>query len=202
MAYGADTDSRTIELRKRELRGEMRARRKLISAAMVREVGNRISDVVAEDRRFRQARTVAIYAASDGEPDIRRLFDLGSSLGKTMLLPRCRDGGSLSFHAVARFADLVVGSHGLLEPSEAVPAVDIDSIEFVVVPGVAVDQMGGRLGRGGGWYDRTLRDAGSRKAVVVGAVHSFQIVDRVPMSSGDRSVDAIVSESGLIEAAH
>jgi 5-formyltetrahydrofolate cyclo-ligase len=93
-----------------------------------------------------------------------------------------------------------VGRYGLLEPVESAPIVEIDSIGLVLVPCVAVDPMGGRLGRGAGWYDRALRDAGSRKTHVIASVHSFQIVGLVPTCPGDRSVDAIVSESGLIEA--
>lgn len=201
MAHGADTELRTIERRKRELRRQMRSRRELTSPELVRDVGNRISDLVAEDRRFQHSRTIAIYAAAGGEPDLRRLFDLGTNRGKTVALPRCGDGGVLSFHAVARWCDLVVGNHRLLEPDEAEPAVEVESIGLLLVPCVAVDRAGGRLGRGGGWYDRTLREARPRTAAVIAAVHFFQIVDRVPRGPGDHPVDAIVSESGLVEVA-
>ncbi len=192
-----DQYSPSIEERKRALRLAMLSRRESISPEAARSVGDRISEALAGDDRYRRARSLALYAASGGEPDVQSLFALATGSGRKVLLPRCRDDRVLSFHAINRWSDLEVGRFGVLEPHRDNPWVDVATIDLIVVPCVAVDRYGGRLGRGGGWYDRSLPGIEDGVACVVAAVHAFQVVDRVPCGPEDRFVDGIVTESGF-----
>ncbi len=115
----------------------------------------------------------------------------------TVALPRI-EGGGLHFHRVADFAKLAKGPLGIREPVEG-EFVPYAAAEFVLVPGVAFDRAGRRLGRGGGFYDRVFGEP-ALSARRVAICFSEQLVDRVPVEAHDAMVDAIVTEDGWIDA--
>ena len=83
------------------------------------------------------------------------------------------------------------------QPPESAKAVQIERIGAIVVPGLAFDRSGGRLGRGGGFYDRFLSRIGAG-TIAVGAAFEAQVVERVPMGDADVRLDALATEAGLI----
>lgn len=125
------------------------------------------------------------------------LDDLLDSLGAAgrLLLPRVR-GRDLVFSAVRDLGTLRRSRLGVLEPSEAEPALSLGPRDVILVPGVAFDTAGARLGRGMGFYDRALALHGERP-FAVGVAFAFQVVERVPVLAHDRSVDAVVTERVL-----
>jgi len=151
-------------------------------------------------RCWRDARTVGLFAAIRGEVDLLPLVELALSIGKRAVFPRAdRSGGTLTFHAVASAGDLLSGAFGVPEPP-ADPArfTPLHEIDLLLVPGVAFDARGGRLGFGGGFYDRLLSSvppsAGSRP-LAVGLAFECQVVPKVPTEPSDRRVDALVTEA-------
>jgi 5-formyltetrahydrofolate cyclo-ligase len=117
-------------------------------------------------------------------------------LGKVRLLPRIRNE-EIEFVAVESWAELRPGFFGVLEPPDGHLPVEPGAGDVAVVPGVAFDERGQRLGRGRGYYDRAF--SGERGALprLIGAGYEAQIVPAVPHDSRDRSMDAIVTERGL-----
>ncbi|MGH8048823.1 MAG: 5-formyltetrahydrofolate cyclo-ligase [Chthoniobacterales bacterium] len=113
-----------------------------------------------------------------------------------LALPRI-DGEALHFHRVEDFSALVSGSFGTREPAGG-EKVLLREAAAVLVPGVAFDRAGARLGRGGGFYDRLLGDP-ALTARRVAVCFACQLVDRVPVEPHDAEVDAIVTEGGWIE---
>ncbi len=97
-----------------------------------------------------------------------------------------------------RWSDLVSGPTGLLEPPAGAPEEVPAAGDAAVVPGVAFDRTGARLGRGGGFYDRAFPPGAADAPLLVGFAHSFQVVERVPCESHDRRMDAIVTENGMV----
>ena len=96
-------------------------------------------------------------------------------------------------------ADLVRGSLGVFEPTnDSALIVEVGAADFILVPGVAFDRAGARLGRGGGFYDRLLGEA-ALTARRVAVCFACQLVDRVPVEAHDALVDAIVTENGWID---
>ena len=91
--------------------------------------------------------------------------------------------------------DLGPGRYGVPEPPTGAPVHELDSGDLAVLPGVAFDRRGRRLGRGRGYYDRTFRAAGG--PLLVGFAADFQVVEEVPTGPTDRPVDAIVTETGV-----
>ncbi len=193
----ADRNDPALDQRKRALRGRLLARRAAVSGEAARAVGDRIAVHLAEDRLYAGAASVAIYAASGGEPDLRAVFDRGRAEGKTLLLSRCRDDRQLELGVVERWDDLVGGRFGLLEPPVTARFVPHEAVDVILVPCVAVDARGGRLGRGGGWYDRMLAGGSGGGARLVAVAHAFQCVERVPVGEHDRPVDGVATEAGL-----
>jgi len=114
--------------------------------------------------------------------------------GKRVAVPRVdRAARMLRLHAVGQLdIDIVAGHLGIPEPRETLPIIEPGEIDWVLVPGVAFDAAGRRLGYGGGFYDRLLpliRDSAPR----IAGAFDVQIVDEVPAGPHDRRVDAVVS---------
>lgn len=120
--------------------------------------------------------------------------------GAEIALPRI-EGERLIFHRVAEpERDLCLGQFGAREPfSKDATRVSLEDAAAILVPGLAFDGQGGRLGRGGGFYDRFLEASGG-KARRIGVCFACQLVERVPLEAHDARLDAIVTEDGWIEA--
>lgn len=134
-------------------------------------------------------RTVALYAALPGEVD---LATLAADTGRAWVYPRV-DGHGLEFHRVENpAADLLPGAFGILEPSPSLPEVAIADIDVFLCPGLAFDSLGGRLGRGRGFYDRILARA-SPESMKIGVCHPFQIVPDTFPEPHDIRMDLVIS---------
>ena len=115
------------------------------------------------------------------------------ALGCARLFPRVV-GEGLAFAQVDEWDELRPGALGVPEPPPARAAVTLGPEDVAIVPGVAFDRSGRRLGRGGGHYDRAFAAAGAWR---IGVAFQLQLVPAVPHDSRDRPMDAIVTEQGL-----
>jgi 5-formyltetrahydrofolate cyclo-ligase len=189
-----------LAARKQRLRRELIARRRGVPPEAARRAALRVAERVVATAEFRSARHIALYAAFGGEIDARPIFDAAARSGKIRLLPRARRGARLGFAPVEDWASLVPGDLGALEPPPESVEVPLERGDLVVVPGIAFDREGHRLGRGGGHYDRTF-DAHTAHAAsgpaLFGLGFDFQLLDDLPSGPSDRSVDAVVTESEL-----
>jgi len=179
---------------KRRLRSALSERRRRVSPAEAAHAGAALASAVLAESRVRRAARVALYAAFDGELPTRALFDALGSLSIARLLPRF-EGGAITWARAADWQDLAPGAFGILEPKA--PPEPLDTNDVVFVPGIAFDRRGGRLGRGGGHYDRAF-PPGAQAPWLVGVGYSFQWVAELPHDSRDRRVDAIVTEHGWV----
>lgn len=141
----------------------------------------------------------ALYAAMPHEADPATLAELAEAAGHRTLYPRI-EGADLVFAAATRaeLAARPAGGWGLREPEG--PAEPLSTVAVVVVPGVAFDARGGRLGYGKGYYDRTIARARQTPSppLFVGFGLSLQLVDEVPMGASDQRLDAVVTEAGWL----
>jgi 5-formyltetrahydrofolate cyclo-ligase len=138
---------------------------------------------------------VALYAALGDEVATAPLFELCCAHGKGILMPRVAEP-RLEFAPVASLGELRPGRYGVEEPPMERPAEPVAAEDLVLVPGVAFDRDGNRLGRGGGHYDRTF-PPGQPSPQLFGVAYAFQVVAAVPHGPGDRRVDGIVTENGI-----
>jgi 5-formyltetrahydrofolate cyclo-ligase len=144
-----------------------------------------------------RARRVALFAALPDEPPTRFLFDLLIGCGRTPFFPRALPGNGLDFAPLARWDELRRGPHGVLEPSSGAPGVGLGPGDLVVVPGIALDRRGGRLGRGGGHYDRRF-PPGAFTPILFGLAFGCRLIDGIPSGAHDCRMDAILTEHGLL----
>jgi 5-formyltetrahydrofolate cyclo-ligase len=191
---GPDAGPGAPDERKAALRASARVARRALSAAQRRTASATIVARLAALRDLAAAGTVAVFAATDEEPDLTDLVALLRARAVRPLLPRVV-GDDLE---VAEFVDGPDGSapgfRGLLEPTGA--RVDEREVEAVLVPGVAFDPTGARLGRGGGHYDRLLARLPDA-CVRIGVCFACQVVPSVPRLEHDRGVDAIITERSV-----
>jgi len=143
---------------------------------------------------FAEAGVVGLYSPVRGEVDTRLLLDAVAAAGKCLVYPRVC-GDDLEFVELRTGAELCSGSFGVLEPSGD-RLVPLSRIDFLVVPGVAFDRRGHRLGYGKGYYDRALQNEGDRP-LLAGLGFTFQVVDRLPAQQHDVQLQLLATDSGL-----
>ncbi|WP_428569470.1 MAG: 5-formyltetrahydrofolate cyclo-ligase [Solidesulfovibrio sp. DCME] len=186
-----------IEVPKAAMRREMRARRSALAPEFVQSASETVTKRLFALPRLAAATEILAYLPIRNEVDAGHAARLALSLGKRLLLPRCRPGapGVMDLGCVACLDDLAPGSYGILEPRpDACRPAEAFSPGAILVPGLAFDPSGARLGYGGGYYDRLLSQPAAAGAFVVGLAYDFQIVPRLPREAWDKPVDAVVTE--------
>jgi len=189
----------TLEERKRVLRRDMRARREALAERDVRERSAAACARLlarAELAADRVAgRVVAGYLAVHGEIDPSAALAGLRARGARVALPRVTPvAPRLVFHLVAPGAVLRAGPFGIPEPAAEAPEVKLADLALLIVPGVAFDPAGRRLGFGGGYYDGVIDEARVAGAAAIGLAYDFQIVDDCPAGPADVGVDAIATD--------
>jgi 5-formyltetrahydrofolate cyclo-ligase len=178
---------------KTALRDRFLARRRTRSAAERATAAAAVTTTLL--RELARVRTLAAFVPDDTEPGSGRLPAAFTQLGARVLLPVVPDTGRELGWAVDT-GRLAPGRFGLLQPvGPRLGPTAVGAAEVVVVPAVAVDRAGTRLGRGGGYYDRALQHA-RPGAVVVALVFDDELVDRLPALAHDRPVSAVVTPDG------
>jgi 5-formyltetrahydrofolate cyclo-ligase len=185
---------------KATLRRTILARRDALAPLDRARLSRAALDRIAALDAFRRARAVLGFASFGSELDTRPFLDEVLASGRALALPRVdREARRLVLHRVADLeTDLRAGTWGIPEPDPtrcglAPPA----GIDVVLVPGVAFDPAGGRLGYGAGYYDRLLAEWPSPLPPLVAVAFEIQLVPAVPVLSGDQRVDLVVTESGV-----
>ncbi len=181
------------------LRRWLRRRRFLLSLQEIQKKGQLIAQRVLSWAAFHQAKRVLLYSPIDGEVDTALIWQTALQEGKETYFPRvCREKGQIEFVYTERKESLRPGTYGILEPlGERVFSAQEDLATLVLVPGLAFDLQGYRLGWGGGYYDRALPQlAGS--TLRVGLAYEFQVFSSLPYEEGDEKVDCVVTETRFL----
>jgi len=186
---------------KQRLRRAARALLEQVTPDQAHVAGLSIAEILVQSVFWRAASKIGLFVSRADEVDTSALLRLALEDGKEVLLPRITAAAGLEFASLGDPDRLRVGRFGIPEPPPDRPAVRLDDRALVLVPGLAFDRNGGRLGRGGGYYDRAL--AIDRRAalapVLIGVGFSFQLVEWVPMNALDVRLDGVVSDLGLWE---
>ena len=146
---------------------------------------------------LRSADLIAGYRAVRGEVSIDGVMALLAESGAEVTVPRVV-GEYLEFIPWDLEGVTIEGSFGIPEPVSGTPR-PLLAHDVVLAPLVAFDPFGNRLGQGGGFYDRALRDRSGHRPVVIGIAHSFQEVASVPTESWDVAIDAVITEDAVFE---
>ncbi|MGI5443925.1 5-formyltetrahydrofolate cyclo-ligase [Streptomyces shenzhenensis] len=202
-------EGRTAEPDKRTLRRELLTVRNRLTADGVREAGAALAERALELPELAGARTVAAYVSVETEPGTLALLAALHARGVRVLLPALLPDHDLDWGAYAGEGSLTLVRHGgrmaLFEPAGDRLGPDaVTTADVVLLPGLAVDAHGMRLGRGGGSYDRVLarlERADAHPALVV-LLYDTEIVEHLPAHPHDRPVHAAVTPSGVHRFTH
>lgn len=184
---------------KDEIRNLVLRERRGLALEWIAERSRRIQEKLVAHPAFGPARVVCAYLAMRGEVQTDWLIARTRALGKTLCVPAYRLDEAC--YGVARCTDrtaLYVGPGGVREPAQP-EWVTLEEIDFMVVPGVAFDRQGGRVGHGKGHYDRLLRSASRQGFPAIGVAFDFQLFDRVPMGDHDVRMDAVMTEKNSVD---
>ncbi len=145
---------------------------------------------------FGRAKTILFYASIKNEVQTLAAIKRALALGKRVVLPVTEHGSKeLGLYELTSADELKAGHLGIPEPSRS-KKVDPADIDLIIVPGVAFDLHGDRLGYGIGYYDRLLKKTTAHK---IALAFDFQVVPALPREEHDVRVDKIITESGVIE---
>jgi 5-formyltetrahydrofolate cyclo-ligase len=175
---------------KRAMRAAVRARLLALPPARRALEEELVTAAVQGTPEWRAAGTVLLYRSVAPELSTVGLANAAWRTGKRVLFPRVGPGGGLTLHAVASWSGFEAGPLGIPQPPPTAPVAPGEA-DLAIVPGVAWDAGGGRLGRGGGHYDRLL--PALRRAWGVG--FSAQVVPAVPREAHDRRVERVFAPS-------
>ncbi len=184
-----------VAAQKQEIRLQAGTRRR--SQPDKEALSRKIQDRLMALKAFKAAKTVLFYI--DMRSEVRTRISLVSTLAskKTTVVPFCLDGRLELFH-LEHAGELAIGSYGALEPRVGLrdgpdKIIAVDAIDLAVVPGVAFDPQGNRLGHGKGYYDRLLQKFAD-KVTTVGLAFECQIIPEIPQNEHDMPVDIVITE--------
>lgn len=189
-----------VRERKQEIRAEIAARLTALGNDTITEKTTIIEDRLFDFANFLESKIVLLYIKAENEVETEKVIKRAYEYGKIVVLPLFSAVRStVRLMKVDNFAkDLVTGACGRLEPNPSrCKPVPLDCIDIAIVPAIAMDEKGGRLGPGDGCYDRIIPDLPltTRK---VGLVFEDQLISQVPMESHDKHVDIIITDRRVI----
>jgi 5-formyltetrahydrofolate cyclo-ligase len=193
---------------KSELRRNIIKQRRSLSEEEWQEKSQTICRNIANSSLFIKAKTVLAYFSFRQEPDLSYLYSeipltplkkegLGiSDNSKNWGFPRCVDK-SLIWHLWKPEDKLISGKYGIKEPTPDSLIINPHQVDLILVPCVACDEQGYRLGYGGGYYDRLLSSSNWESIPTIGIVFDFAYLPQVPVEAWDKKLDSISTETGL-----
>ncbi len=194
----------TLDPDKKRLREAVLARRDAMTVPARAAASLAITEKLCASEAYRDRDVVLTFMSFGSEIDTWAFFERALRDAKIVVLPRVdRRTRELQLHRVSHRDQLQSGIWGIREPREDLPKVLLADIALVIVPGVAFDRAGRRLGYGGGFYDRLLGDARKAETLALARLSiafDVQIVERVPVGALDQTVPLIMTESEIIHA--
>ncbi|MDP6776479.1 MAG: 5-formyltetrahydrofolate cyclo-ligase [Candidatus Latescibacteria bacterium] len=182
---------------KAEIRRSMIRKREALAPHEAARRGEAIRQQILEAPFYQESRCLSCYVSVSNEVDTHELIRGAIAEGKRVAVPVARRGRPMTQVRISDLAELVPAPFGLLEPAEeSWDPVPPDAFDLVIVPGLAFDHHGNRIGFGGGFYDRFL--AGLR-AAKVGIAYGFQQGETLPTESHDVKLDWLVTESRILQ---
>ena len=170
------------------------------------EIRSKITDKAAKDaeiterflelERVQEADCIMVYASFGSEVETYGIVDAFLGTEKKIAYPRCEDNGIMVFHVIESFADLHEGMYRISEPDISLPRAVATDKTVCLIPGLAFTEKGGRLGYGGGYYDRFLLD--NPDIYTIALSYEELITDELPLLQHDLLVKSIVTEERTV----
>ena len=191
-----------LQAEKKQMRDAVLARRDAMLPSARAVASHAIIENLCALPTYQHAKVVLTYMGFGSEIETQAFVERIHADGKIVVLPRVdRASRSLILHSVHSLSELEASKWGIREPRADAPLVSINVMEFMLIPGVAFDRSGNRLGYGRGYYDKLLSTADPALERVA-AGFSCQIVDAVPVGPLDQKIDILITENEIINISH
>jgi len=179
---------------KNSLRTQIKLIRKNLSKAEIEEKSNKICDLLFSSELLKDTKTVMVYLSAFNEVRTDKIITKLLADDKKILAPVTdKSAVSITPYCITDISQLQKGAYGIFEPPQTDKA-EISDIDAVIVPGIAFDKKGNRMGFGAGYYDRFLADFGGTK---IGICYNFQLLDEICTDAHDIPMDYIISEENI-----
>lgn len=186
-------------MQKKQLRQHYRCMRRSLSSAMQQQASFSLAKKLSEHELFLDNHKFACYLAFDGEININPLIEKIWQQGKQCYLPKIISDQEMQFVLYEKNSKMQKNQFNILEPQKTA-AIDVKELDVVLMPLVAFDKNGFRLGMGAGYYDRALaflQNAKHNQPLLIGVAYDCQQCDKLPIDEWDVPFDHIFTESGL-----
>ncbi len=181
---------------KQQIRAVLAAKRKALNFQWQEDASADIIEKFLIQDVFKSAKIIGLYKAISGEVSLEPLFSSCWNLGKQTCIPVFNASSQIYEMAeITESTDFRAGHYGIQEPISP-SIIPLEQIDLIIVPGVAFDLLGNRLGRGGGYYDRMLDKYNGIAAAVA---YDFQIIPLVPTDPHDKPVNYIITETKFVK---
>lgn len=157
----------------------------------------KIYDNVIKSSFYKKARSIFIYVSVNSEADTRKIIEKALTDGKTICVPKVisKKQGMIAVK-INSLDELSPGAYNIPEPLQYDKKFDEHDIDLILLPGLAFDECGGRIGYGGGFYDKFISNTGEG-TIKVGLAYDFQIFDKVTCFEYDAVIDGIITEKSV-----
>ena len=182
-----------IQQRKKLLRQQYLAQRKQITSEQWIRYSQIICSHLANSSLIQQGQVILSYLSFNQEPDLSLLHQ---NCEYTWGLPRCQ-GKNLVWHQYQPEDKLIKGMYGIDEPHPDSSKIAPNQVDLILIPAIAIDRCGNRLGYGGGYYDRLLSQKPWQDITTIGIIFSFAYVAQLETESWDQPLDYVCTELGL-----
>ncbi|TDL34543.1 5-formyltetrahydrofolate cyclo-ligase [Jeotgalibacillus sp. S-D1] len=180
-------------MNKSELRKEIHVSLTKIKEEDYRKRSKNIHQNLYDTQCWKNAKSIGITISRFPEVDTYGVIEKAWMEGKTVSVPRCiHQGKKLDFYSISSFEEVEPSYFGLLEPLQSLQKTSPDAIDLLIVPGLAYNSSGFRLGYGGGYYDRYLANYYKRKTISL--CFKEQIVEHIPVDGHDQPVGMLIGE--------
>lgn len=178
-------------MNKKELRQFIRNEKRQYSSSQLEELSLSVLSRLNENEHLQKAKTILMYYSLPDEVNTHQYIDYLLALGKKVLLPEVIDGENMVIREYTGKHDLKEGAFHIMEPIGSLfPEEKYQEIHLAIIPGMAFDQQGNRLGRGKGYYDRFLQKI--PQVYKIGICFPFQLLDEISTEETDIKMDAII----------
>ncbi|MFC1809927.1 5-formyltetrahydrofolate cyclo-ligase [Patescibacteria group bacterium] len=181
---------------KAEIRKRIKAKRDKLKFEQKKKMDQKICDKLHKSKYWKQARTILIYVSHKNEVDTNHLILMYIN-EKHIIVPKTNPKNhTLTLHKINSLDDLEEKNYGILEPKPKTKKIKPDQIDLAIIPGIAFDKKGHRIGFGKAYYDRLNKNL---KCPKLGLAYGFQIIDNIPAQSHDIPLDLILTEEKTIK---
>jgi len=184
-----------IQQQKTQLRKKLIKQRQALSPLEWQSKSDQICHNLEKHPLFQKANRILAYFSFRQEPDLSLLFK-SPALQKQWGFPRCLDK-SLTWHWWQTPQILIPNKYSILEPLSTSPLIESEQVDLLIVPTVACDRLGYRLGYGGGYYDRLLSNSNWQKIPTIGITFEFAYLDKLPVETWDMTLNNVCTEKTI-----